>query len=307
MKRILSLTISALAASFSLFAQGTDALPFTRIDRSPVLSGTAGAAITSSGDLAWTAFRNASVIPFASSKMDVAAGFQLWAPQTAKSTNLQAGAAYRFTDKMGLSLGVAYQRGLSYEPVDDNGAASGSYTPSDLVAALGFGIGFGEHFSLGVNARLARQALSPKDSFTGFSGDVMLLYSPLEALRLTAGVSTLGNSITSATRKAFPQPAHALVGAGYELGFGTSKLDAHLSGEYYFSGNFGVAAGLQYSWNDMVFVRAGYRFASEYCVIPSHLALGIGAKFAGVHIDLSYLTTSKALGNTLNIGLGYSF
>ena len=35
---------------------------------------------------------------------------------------------------------------------------------------------------------------------------------------------------------------------------------------------------------------------------PSYLALGLGVKFLGIHLDVSYLTASKALGNSVTIG-----
>ena len=207
-----------------------------------------------------------------------------------------------------MSLGYALNNGEAYEVLDYNGQVSGEFSPKDHVIALGAGIGLGESFSIGVNARYAMQKLSPEDSFKGVSGDVFVAYQINPDFRVTAGVSTLGTSITASNRKKFSQPASAQVAVDWGTRFAkVHSLHVMADGAYYFSGNFGVAAGLQYSWNDMVFVRGGYRFASEFCVIPSHLALGIGAKFAGVHIDLSYLTASKALGNTLNIGLGYSF
>ena len=306
-KYLLALAALSLSASVA-FAQGTDALGFTQINHNPVTSAFAGAGSAYNGTAAWSAFSNASILPFYEGTMDMAAGLQLWAPGTSKSTNIGIGTAVKFTRRIAFSVGYTMNSGQSYDLLDYNGQVSGKFSPKDHVIALGAGFGLGESFGVGVNLRYAMQKLSAEDSFGGVSGDVFVAYQFNPDFRVTAGVSTLGTAITANNRKKFSQPANAKLAVDWGTRFAeVHSLHLMADGEYYFSGNFGVAAGLQFSWNDMVFVRAGYRFASEYCVIPSHLALGIGAKFFGVHVDVSYLTASKALGNTLNIGLGYSF
>ena len=41
--------------------------------------------------------------------------------------------------------------------------------------------------------------------------------------------------------------------------------------------------------------------------LPSHLALGLGFQYAGFRLDASFLTASPLLGNTLHVGIGYTF
>ena len=304
MKKIILITLLALAGASAALAQGgQDALPFTRIDRNPALSGMAGASIASSDEAAWSAFRNAASLPFFQKSLDTGIGYQLWAPSGAKSSNINVGVAYKFSDKIGLSLGFASQSGSAYDVISDDGEVTGTFSPNDMVVALGFGIGLGEKMSLGINGRFANQKLGADLSYMGFSGDIMLQIHPSDMLQFVAGVSTLGNSITSATRKKFAQPAHAVVGAEFKPLEGL-KVDAEA--EYYFSKNFAAAIGAEYCIADIVFVRAGYRYATQYAVLPSHLALGVGAKFKGFRLDVSYLTASPALGNTLNFGIGFS-
>lgn len=297
-------TLAALVGIAQLsFAQGTDALPFTQIDRNPVTSALAGAGAASNATAAYSAFANAAMLPFFEGKMETAASYQLWSPSSAKSNNITAGAAYKFSDKFALSLGYSLQSAAAYEVQDYSGQITGTFSPKEQVIALGMGIGLGDKLSLGINARYAIQKLSDKVSFNGFSGDVMLAFAPSDALRFAAGVSTLGNKISSATRKDFSQPAHAVLGAEFAPIAGL-KVDAEV--DYYFSKNYAAALGAEYCFNEMIYVRAGYRYASQYAVIPSHLGLGLGAKFAGICVDLSYLTASPALGNTINIGVHFS-
>lgn len=308
MKR-LSVVIAALTLiAAGAFAQGKDALPFTRIDLDPVSSGMAGASVSSTGTAAWTGFRNAAVLPFHDGSFDAAASYQMWAPNGPKASHINAGAAYRFSDRFGLALGFTSQSGEAYDVLDDVGSVQGSFTPKDMVIGLGLGIGISERFSLGINARYATQKLSDDDSYQGVSGDVYALYRATDALDITVGLSTLGTSVESSTREKFKQPASLLAAASYQLAINEQMgLQAHLAGDYYFSGNYGFALGAQYDWNRMIFARAGYRLASKEAVIPSHLALGIGGAYKGIRLDLSYLTASKSIGNTLTIGLGYSF
>jgi opacity protein-like surface antigen len=314
-KYLLALVALSLSAS-AAFAQGTskmpenEVLPFTQINHNPVTSAFAGAGSAYNGTAAWSAFSNASILPFYEGTMDMAAGFQMWAPGTSKSTNIGIGTAVRIAPRLAFSVGYA----LNLYPTDP----TFDFAAKHHVIALGVGIGLGESFSIGANARYAVENELPDYSLSGFSGDIFMAYQFNPDFRVTAGVSTLGTSVSAKNGKKYSQPTSAQVAVDWGTHFAqVHALHVMADGAYYFSGHYAVAAGLQYSWNEMVFVRAGYRFASKYsdtssnevreCVIPSHLAVGIGAKFAGVHIDLSYLTASKALGNTLNIGLGYSF
>ena len=308
MKRIFLTAVAAILAMASALAQ-SDALPFTRIERDPASAGMAGASLSSTSTAAYSAFRNAAVLPFAAfGHMDVAASYQIWSPDVAHTTNLQAGFAYKLSDHTGVSLGFVSQAGEAYDELNGDGSVVGSITPKDMVAALGLGIGLTESLSLGINARYALQKLAPDATYNGVSGDVYVLFHPSEALNLTAGLSTLGTSIKSVTKKTFSQPASVVLAGSYNLPLAEDHaLEANLSADYYFSGNYGVALGAEYAWKGMVLARAGYRMASKEAVIPSHAAVGLGARWKGFRLDVSYLTASRALGNTLSLGIGYSF
>lgn len=308
MKKIAIWVAMTLLSAAPAFAQGADAFPFTRIERDPAASAMAGASVSSTASPAWSAFRNAAVLPLSEKTFDVAVGYQLWAPDMAKANHINAGLSYKLSERFGLSLGFASQTGESYDNFVDNGEISGSITPKDLLVAVGAGFSVSDRLALGINARFVNQKLGPDDSFTGFSGDLFAQFQASEALSLTAGLSTLGSSIESATKEKFSQPASILVAGSYGLALAEDhQLDAYLNADYYFSGNYGVALGAEYTWKGMVSARAGYRIASEEAVIPSHLGLGVGVKLKGARLDVSYLTASDALANTLCFGVGFSF
>lgn len=297
MKKALFIILGLLAGVPALLAQG-NALTFTRIDRNPVTSALAGAGSASTGNAAWSAFSNASVLPFYEGTLDAAVSYRNWAPGLWKAMHVNAGVACKVTPQFGVSLGYALQKGAEQE----------GFKPTDQVIALGLAYGLGQKWAVGVNGRFAMQQLTESVRYTGFSGDAFVAWQPTGSLRLTAGLSTLGTNVTSASGKSYRQPASAGVAADWVLAPGGSHtIELVADGDFFFSGGFTAAAGLQYGWNDMVFLRGGYRFATDGCVIPSHAALGAGFKLAGFRLDVSWLTASEALGNTICLGLAYGF
>ena len=295
MRRIL-LALALSLAAISLQAQ--DALPFTRIDRNPVTSAFAGAGSASMGNVAWSAFSNASVLPFFDGKLDAAVSYQNWAPEMSKTMHVNGGVAYKVAPNLGVSVGYAFQKGTPLE----------SFHPADQVVALGLAYGLGEKLALGVNGRFASQKLTESVKYSGLSGDVFVAFQPVPALRLTAGVSTLGTSVSSASGESLTQPVSAKAAADWCMRFADAfGLEMLADADYYFSGEYGASLGAQLDWNDMVFLRGGYRYASETCVIPGHIGLGAGLKFSGFRLDVSWLTGSLILKNTICAGLGYSF
>ena len=304
MKKTWKLILAGLLVATKAFGQEGDALPFTRIDRNPVTSAFAGAGAAYNGSAAYSAFGSAAMLPFFGGTLDAGVSYQRWAPGLSVSNNISVGAAYKIRPRLGLSLGYTLENGAAYEIYEGPGNPSGIFYPKNHVIALGVGIGITEMISAGVNVRYARDASAYGHIYGGVSADVFAGVQLTQALRITAGLSTLGTRVANS----WAQPASVKAAVNWSPALpGDNALDVLADVDYYFSGNFSAAAGLQYTWRQMLFIRAGYRFASERCVIPGHLALGLGVKFSGFHVDLSWLTASQPLGNTLNIGLGYSF
>ncbi len=291
-----------LTISFrSLFAQGTEALPFTRIGLDPERSALAGAGASFVQNGAYTAFSGASALPFCQQTLDAAISYRLWAPAGAKSNLVNAAVAYKPIERLGISLGYSFQGGQAL--------ASGD-TPKAHLVALGVGFGITPRVSVGLNARYALQQLTAAQRYGGFSADVFVNWRPLDVLGLSAGIAHLGTTVRSQMGDTYTQPAHGRLGIDWTQQWGAEK--AHetrllVDGEFYFSGNMALSVGAQYAWNRLLYARAGYHLASEKCVIPSHLSLGLGVHWKGLRLDVSWLTASKVLNNTLAVGLGYSF
>ena len=308
MRKVISIALGLLASASALFGQGADALPFTRFDRNPATAAFAGAGSASTVNTAFSAFSNASVLPFYAGRMDAAVSWQHWAPGAAKADHINAGAAFKVSQRIGVSLGYAMQRGTAYEVLDATGNPGGTFMPGEQLVALGAGVGLGEKLGLGVNARYAIQKLGPSTRITGLSGDLFLAFQALEGLRFTAGVSTLGTKVVSQDGTAFGQPTSLKAGGEGVFHLGEAHaLTVLADADLYFRGGFSAAAGVQYAWKDFLFLRGGYRLADDKCAIPSHAGLGVGLQWAGFRLDVSWLTASATLGNTLSAGVGYRF
>jgi opacity protein-like surface antigen len=113
--------------------------------------------------------------------------------------------------------------------------------------------------------------------------------------------------LTAVSGAKFALPASAAVGVGYEASFAEKHaVEALLDADYYFGGSFAAAAGAAYTYNDMVTVRAGYRYGGQ-SPVPSFASVGVGVKFIGLKLDLAYLIGSAPAANTLALSLGYTF
>ena len=287
---------------------GGEVLPFIRIDRNPASAamGFAGAASTS--DIAYAAFGNSAVIPFAGSKFGAAVSYQNWAPDGVKSNNINAGAAFKLADYLGFSLGFAYQAGETYSETSDiSGASDGTFTPNDFVINGGMGVKITEFLSVGMNLRYARQSLASDTAYSSFGGDLLIYCTPVRGLGLAAGVVSLGTPVKSEDHKTYDIPTSAKVAGDYRAEFSVHSLKAGLDLDYFFSGKFCAAAGVQYGFKDMLFVCAGYHLGSDDAVLPSFATVGAGVKFAGVRLDLAFITANDVIGNTVSVGLSYSF
>ena len=244
MRKLLIIISGLLASVPFLFGQGTDALTFTRFDRNPATSAFAGAGSASILNTAYSAFSNASVLPFYEGKMDASVSYQHWSPALAKASHINAGAAFKISPRIGVSLGYALQRGSAYDVIDEQGISGGSFSPSQQLIALGIGVGLGEKLSIGANARYALQQLTVANRYTGFSGDLFLAYQATTGLRFTAGISTLGTKVISQDGSSFGQPASAKAGCEAVIRFSDAHtLSVLADADYYFAGGLSAAAG----------------------------------------------------------------
>lgn len=282
------------------------ALPFTAAETDAASLGTAGANLVQTDAIANASFSNAAAIPFSDAKMDVAAGYTMWQPTGVGSNMINVGAAYNMNNKLGVAVGFLYGMNSAYDITDASGAVKGQFKPSDMHMNVGVAYRFLPFLSVGANVGYATSSLAKDYSYGAFAADVFAM-AQFSGLRVTAGVANVGTSVKAKNGTAFSLPTSVALGAGYEMAFAdVHSVDVLLDADYYFGGWFAAAAGAAYTYNDLVVVRAGYRYGGA-SPIPSYASVGAGVKFAGAKLDLAYLIGSSAMKNTLALTLGYTF
>ena len=298
MKKTFILTILGLFTAVAMQAQVNEFLTFTRIERNPRAAALAGAGAASASNVAYASFNNAAVVPFYEKNGDFGVGYQSWAPKTVAANAFNFGGAYNF-GRVGVAAGVMYQM----EKPDDG------FVPSSLQVNLGAGVRILDWLGLGVNARFAQDNLFEGMSYKGFAADAMVLFHPVKGLNLTAGVTNIGSNVVSKSGSQYPQPASIKAAAAYLLQLGTkNSIEFMVDEDYYINSKANaVSFGMEYTFNQIVYARAGYRIATEKAPFASHLAVGLGAQLFGVRLDVSSLTLSEVIGNTIAVGLGYRF
>lgn len=283
---------AAFLAGWTANAQGgADALPFVRTDFGPALTGTAGAAVATAEAGPWGVFRGAAAMAFPGCLQGGAGEFRM--------SNGNAGFSGAAMAKLGGKLGLGF--GLSYL----GGDKIGDYRTNNFLLSGAFAYGLTDNISLGANLRYARQNLMESISYNGVSLDINALAKLADAVTATVGLSALGSSVKSASGTAYRQPANIYAGAEYVYGFDSNKFSLDAMAEYYFSGNFGAAIGASFTYDSMVTIRGGYRYASEGCVLPSHFAAGLEGRLGSFSINASF--SKMPTFNIICAGAGFYF
>ena len=291
---LVALTVSALA--FAQGAPANEAHPFLRWSRDPALSGMAGAGLTlPSVSPAFATFANPAVIPMIEGIGSAKFSYGYYAPSLKGTSNIAIGGAFKPVKRFGFAVGYVHQ--LGYDKIDD-------VAPYDFIIGGSLAFGIGDHFSMGANLRYSKSVLMKDFSVSAFSTDIMAQIR-FGGFNGALGVRSVGKVLEKDDPSKLPSSLAASFSYHYEIGIHT--IEAALDGDWFFSNNWGVAAGLTYGINDMGFFRIGYRFASDMAAVPSHLAIGLGGKYMGFSLEVSYITLNKVIGNSFQVALGYSF
>ncbi len=308
-KPLVFLLLTAMLSLLSTYSNATgknEALPFVRIMQDPVHSAMGGAGLASASSIAYASFTNAANIPFSPDSFDAGVSWQSWQPSSTSFIN--AGGAYNFSGKFGLAAGFTYGINEPYRIFDDNGIEAGEFSPSDIQANIGIGWKFVKNISVGINVKYLGSTLAASHRYEAVASDIFFR-AGFGNFSATAGVRSLGSSVKSSSGSSFSLPASAAVGLGYGSVFSNRhEISALLDADYYFSGSISAAAGLSYTFNDLISIRAGYRYGGK-SVLPSYASAGVGIKLFGIKLDAAYLISSgdSPVKNTFNIGLGFEF
>lgn len=98
-------------------------------------------------------------------------------------------------------------------------------------------------------------------------------------------------------------PSYSTAGMGYY----SQLLKAEAEFDYYFSGHIAASLGGEFNIKDLVFLRAGYRYAGKSAPLPSFASAGFGLKLFGASLEGCYLFASPTLGGTMMFSFAYDF
>lgn len=302
MKRTISLILAVLSCAFSLRAQDP-AFEWMLRTADPESSVMPGLSLLSSSDVSLAAFNNPAVIPYTHDRFSLKAGYSLEGRPLAGG-GANAGAAAKVGRRVGIALAGNYNPGGTYEVIDDYGNMDGTFRTSSMLFSAGVGVKVLECLGLGVNLKYAGEKLAPDSRPGAFASDVYALFR-WKGLGVTAGVSNVGTSVKDLGGTSFSLPSAARLAAGYSFCFAEKHLvQAGVGADCFFTGGVSASAGASYLLNDMLYVRAGYRFSSG-TALPSCGSLGVGVKFFGVCLGAAYLMSSGT--DVLTFTLGYGF
>lgn len=308
MRKIITI-IAALSLATAASAQGT-AFEWLRVSRNPAAAGMAGAGYASlAHGAAYSVNGNPAVAPQVENTLSAGASFSL-VPSGEKSRGVTAAGASWKSGSFSISAAYIGGKYPTVEFVSEGGGEAGSFAPSDLMAGLGLGFAIGENLSFGANVRYAQSVLTAKKSINTVNGDLAAMWKSGN-MGVSAGVYSLGPKIKSGNTK-YPAPASAKLSGNYVLTFGDCALDLSADADYFFNGTIGLALGGNFEWNSIAYVRAGYCYGTpagadfKAAPVPSHFALGAGARYFGVGLDLAVMIVSAA-GTTICAGLSYGF
>lgn len=340
MKRLLAyIMISALCLEAA--ALDPHSMGWMRGSRSTVDMALAGSASLSSDNMAWMAFGNTASLPFADKKFAADLSFSM--PGNVRTMTTAAGFSMNINPKWGVSAGVSYGFGPSI-PMGDGPKSNGEhrFVPGQLQVNAGFGSKFHEMVSGGVVLYYARQTLYPSNELwtAGLNGYLNVHWSDYT---FGAGIINFGLPARDAAGNTTGTPTSVQLNFMYDKDLPASwriQLNAGIDGfvpecgiglakPQYMGEFFGkvLAQGIQYrftgqigaqaSYNDWLFLRAGYHYAPDILpavrtenipvYIPAHASVGVGLKLHHFNLGAAYIFGSRTITNTFSVSLGYTF
>ena len=297
MKKLLSIVLATVAAALSLQAQG---VAFLKINPDASAAALAGTGIARPAD-AYALENNLAAAALGGPRMDVAVGYGRWQPQAAGVNLLSAAGYYRVADKLAIGLQFKDFAYPAYDIMSADGRVKGSFSPVEMAVGLGAAYQLADGLSAGLSLRYVSSSLAEDGKGSAFGADLSLKYEK-DGFQAGLAVGNLGTPVSYGDQK-YGQPGIVRGGGAYSV----AGLTASVEVDYLFSGALMAGLGLEYGIADIVFLRGGFHYGDAAKAIPTYASLGLGVKYAGVHLDFAFLTASKTLGNSLMLGLGYSF
>lgn len=218
--------------------------------------------------------------------------------------------------RFAVSVNAKYNMLPKYNMVDDGGNFVGEYAPGNYSVGVGVAYRILDGFSVGANFKYAGSSLARQGSVQGyhhgsaFAADISLMYR-YKGLNVAVAANNLGTEMSFGF-KGVSLPAAAKLGVAYNWDMAEKhRLTASAEYDMYlYNTSSAAAVGLEYAFNDMVYVRGGYHYGADDTPFGSYVSVGAGVKVIGISLNAAYVlpgASSYLLQNTFNISLGYEF
>ncbi len=196
-------------------------------------------------------------------------------------------AVYPFGRLGTLGMDFSYSAITGVDIYDDFGLKMYELQNYDVVADLGWGLGWNDNISSGIGLKFYTSKL---DEYVarGIALDIGFLLRdyPLSNLSLGCSLQNLGPGITY-IKVADPLPLNLKVGPAYRMNITSSHaLTVSMEFNYLMHKNWSyLNTGAEYSVQGRYFLRCGYRLNRTY----DNLSVGMGVSIAGMGFDYALL------------------
>ena len=223
---------------------------------------------------------------------------------------------YKFANRHAAFAGFRYAGGLKLKGYDMLGEPTKDYQPYNWTIDLGYAYMIGNGFSAYAVGNVIFSHLSKNAVGGAFTIGASYQKSTTTAgnksanLMLDAKVGAIGPQLDYGNGNKTTMPTYVAVGGALTVDVADKhQVGGAWSTRYFFRPSeyktLMLGAGLEYTYNKMVSLRAGYEYGDRNL---SHFTMGAGFKYGGLRLNGAYmLKTVNAGSSYCTIGLGYDF
>ena len=223
---------------------------------------------------------------------------------------------YKFANRHAAFAGFRYAGGLKLKGYDMLGEPTKDYLPYNWTIDLGYAYMIGNGFSAYAVGNVIFSHLSKNAVGGAFTIGASYQKSTTTAgnksanLMLDAKVGAIGPQLDYGNGNKTTMPTYVAAGGALTVDVADKhQVGGAWSTRYFFRPSeykvLMLGAGLEYTYNKMVSLRAGYEYGDRNL---SHFTMGAGFKYGGLRLNGAYmLKTANAGSSYCTIGLGYDF
>lgn len=304
MKKIIATVSFSFLLVSALNAQTVE-FPWMAIPSGAASLSMAGTGTLSDSNLAWSSNDSPASAVLSEREFAAEGAYSLIRPSG--TSRIGAGAVGKLGDRFSLGGTFSCLIGNKYDVYNSAGMRTGTFSPNMLGMSLGMGAKLSGSLSLGASLQYAREVSAEDAKHNALAVSVMLAFRH-EGFLASAGVHSLGSSLgSSGGVKAFPSSAKFTAGYDKVICTGQLEISACADADYYYNNSVSVGAGASVGYREIVYLRGGYRYSSSAAPLPSFAGVGLGFELKGIALNFAYLISNDRIGNSLQIGAGYSF